>query len=381
MTEIELPTTRYIRSGDVSIAYQTMGTGPVDLILVFGILSHVEFMHEIPGCTDFLRRLAAFARVVTFDKRGHGLSDRVPGVPSLEERMDDVLAVMEAIGSKRVVLLGASEGASMSALFAATYPERISHLVLWSGIARFTNCADFALMFPEDTLFRLMKHWGTGSFIKGLMPSRAKDPAAISQFAKFERLSASPGAFKALLQQNALIDVRAILPNVRVPTLVLHCSKDALVPVENGRYLASQIPGAKYIEYADGAHAFYDGADVPKLCGDIEEFITGKRQSASPDLERVLATVMFTDIVDSTNRAAQMGDQSWRRLLDEHDRTARRMVEKYRGSLVKTTGDGILATFDGPGRDPLRAGVRSRGYADRITAACRPAYRGSRNQG
>ena len=181
------------------------------------------------------------------------------------------------------------------------------------------------------------------------MPSRAKDPVLISQFAKLERLSASPGAFKALLQQNALIDVRPILANVRVPTLVLHCSRDALAPVENGRYLASQIPGAKYLEYTDGAHGFLEG-DVPKLCGEIEEFVTGKRESELPDLERVLATVLFTDIVDLTNRAVQMGDHSWRSLLDEHDRIARRIIEKYRGHLVKTTGDGILATFDGPGR-------------------------------
>jgi class 3 adenylate cyclase len=273
----------------------------------------------------------------------------MPGVPLLEERMDDVSAIMEAIGSKRAVLVGISEGAPMSALFAATYPERVSHLVLWSGFARFTNTSDFSLMFPEEVIFRLVKHYGTGAFIKGLMPSRAKDPVLISQFAKLERLSASPGAYKALLQQNALIDVRPILANVRVPTLVLHCAKDPLVPVENGRYLASLIPGAKYLEYAEGAHGFLEG-DVPKLCGEIEEFVTGKRESQQPDLERVLATVLFTDIVDSTNRAVQMGDHSWHSLLDEHDLMARRMIEKYRGNLVKTTGDGILATFDGPGR-------------------------------
>ena len=243
MSDVELPTTRYALSGDISVAYQTMGHGSVDLIIILGVLSHVEFMHEIiPGWTDLLRRLAAFARVVTFDKRGQGLSDRMPGVPLLEERMDDVSAIMEAIGSKRAVLVGISEGAPMSALFAATYPERVSHLVLWSGFARYTNTSDFSLMFPEEVIFRLMKHYGTGAFIKALMPSRAHDPVLVSQFAKFERLSASPGAFKALLQQNALIDVRPILANVRVPTLVLHSLKDRLVPVENGRYLASQFP-------------------------------------------------------------------------------------------------------------------------------------------
>jgi pimeloyl-ACP methyl ester carboxylesterase len=339
MTELALPTTRYARSGEVSIAYQTMGDGPIDLILVFGIISNIEFMHEIPGYTDYLRRLATFARVVTFDKRGQGLSDRVPGVPSLEERMDDVSAIMDAIRSKRAALLGVSEGASMSTLFAATYPERMSHLVLYGGFARFTNTTDYQLMFPEEVILRTVKHWGTGAFLKGLAPSRAKDPTAVSQFAKFERLSGSPGAFRALVQQNALIDVRSILANVRVPTLVLHRQNDTMVPVENGRFLASRIPGAKYIEYVEGAHLFFDG-DVQTMCGDIKEFITGDRDNAILDLERILATVLFTNIVDSTRRAAEIGDQSWRRLLDEHDRLARRLVEKYRGKLVKTTGDG-----------------------------------------
>jgi class 3 adenylate cyclase/pimeloyl-ACP methyl ester carboxylesterase len=336
----------------VSIAYQVMSEGPVDLILVPGIVSHVEFQHEFPGYTDYLRRLAAFARVIPFDKRGQGLSDRVSGVPSLEQRMDDVAAIMEEIESKRAALLGYSEGASMSVLFAATYPERTSHLILCGGFARFTNTSDYQLMFSEEAILKTVKYWGTGAFIKSLMPSRAKDLAAVSQFAKFERLSASPGAYKAILEQNALIDVRPILPNVRVPTLILHSRKDALVPVENGRYLASQIPGAKYIEYPEGEHGFQFGGagDVQRLCGDIEEFITGNRESALPDLERVLATVLFTDIVDSTQRATQMGDHSWRRLLDEHDRTAQRVIEKHRGNLIKTTGDGILARFDGPGR-------------------------------
>ena len=352
MTELALPTTRYAHSGEVSIAYQVMGDGPVDLILVPGIVSHVEFLHEFPAYTDYLRRLAAFARVITFDKRGQGLSDRVSGVPSLEQRMDDVATLMEAIGSKRAALLGYSEGASMSILFAATYPERTSHLILYGGMARFTNTSDYELMYSEEAILKSVKYWGTGAFIKSLAPSRAKDPAAVSQFAKFERLSASPGAYKAALQQNALIDVRPILPNVRVPTLILHSRKDVLVPVDNGRYLASHIPGAKYIEYLEGDHVgFLTDSDVQEgLCGDIEEFITGNRESALPDLERVLATVLFTDIIDSTHRATQMGDHSWRRLLDEHDRTAQRVIEKHRGNLIKTTGDGILATFDGPGR-------------------------------
>jgi len=336
----------------VSIAYQVMGDGPVDLILVPGIISHVEFQHEFPEYTDYLRHLAAFARVISFDKRGQGLSDRVSGVPSLEQRMDDVAAIMETVGSKRAALLGYSEGAAMSVLFAATYPERTSHLILYGGFARFTNANDYEFMFSEETMLKSVKYWGTGAFIKSLAPSRAKDPAVVARFAKYERLSASPGAYKAALQQNALIDVRLILPNVRVPTLILHSRTDALIPVENGRYLASQIPGAKYIEYPEGDHGGFlgDGEFRRRLCGDIEEFITGNRESALPDLERVLATVLFTDIVDSTHRAAEMGDHSWRRVLDKHDRAAQRVIEKHRGNLIKTTGDGILATFDGPGR-------------------------------
>ena len=208
MAELAFPTTRYARSGELSIAYQVMGDGPVDLIVVPGIISHVEFLHEFPAYTDYLRRLSDFARVITFDKRGQGLSDRVSDVPSLEQRMDDVAAIMEAIGSKRAALLGYSEGAPMSVLFAATYRERTSHLILYGGFARFTNTNDYEFMFSEETMLKSVKYWGTGAFMKSLAPSWAKDPAIVAQFAKFERLSASPGAYKAALQQNALIDVR-----------------------------------------------------------------------------------------------------------------------------------------------------------------------------
>ncbi len=347
MTNFVLPTTHYAVSGDVNIAYQVMGNGPVDIVMVPGSVSHVEFLHELPGYTAFLRRLSAFARVVIFDKRGQGLSDRISGAPSLEQRMDDVRAVMDDIGSQRAALLGYSEGSPMSAMFAATYPERVSHLLLFGGFARFSDL--FGSDSPEEKVLRRIKHWGTGAMIKGVIASQAGSQDAVAQFAKFERLSASPGAYKAITLLNTLIDVRSILPTVRVPTLVLHRRTDALVSVELGRNLAGQIPGAKYIEYPDGDHAFWTG-DVEELLGDIEEFIIGHRESSSTELERVLATVLFTDIVDSTRRAAEMGDQNWRRLLDSHDHLAQQMVEKHRGILVKTTGDGILATFDGPGR-------------------------------
>ena len=338
MTDFELPETRYALSGDVNIAYQIMGQGPIDIVIVPGIVSHVEFLHEVPGYTAFLRRLSDFARVVSFDKRGQGLSDRISDAPSLEQRMDDVRAVMDDIGSKRAILLGLSEGSPMSALFAATYPERISHLILYGGFARFADLHP-SISSEESILWRV-KHWGRGGMIKVLLPSQALNQVAIDQCAKFERLSASPGAYKAINMLNASIDVRAILPTVQVPTLVLHRRTDILVPVELGRNLASLIPHAKCIEYPDGDHAFFSG-DVEAMLADIEEFVTGHRDSSSGDLERVLATVLFTDIVDSTRSAAAKGDQAWRRLLDSHDQLALQMVEKHRGTLrrrVKRAG-------------------------------------------
>ncbi len=345
MNDFALPVTHYALSGDVSIAYQVMGDGPVDLIMVPGFVSHVEFTHETPGYTAFLRRLSTFARVITFDKRGQGLSDRISGAPSLEERMDDVRAVMDAVGSRRGAVMGFSEGCSMSALFAATYPERVSKLLLFGGFA-------VATMLPTDVEERVaqrMKYWGTGAAIKTVCPSQAMNPDAVELFAKFERLSASPGAVRAITLLNAKIDVRPILPTIQVPTLVLHRQDDVQVPIDAGRSLAKQISGARLIEYAGEDHLFWSG-DVYALLGDIEEFVTGHREGSASDLERVLATVLFTDIVDSTRSAAAMGDQVWRRLLDSHDQLAKQTVEKHRGNLVKTTGDGILATFDGPGR-------------------------------
>jgi class 3 adenylate cyclase/pimeloyl-ACP methyl ester carboxylesterase len=355
MSPLDLPVTRYARSGELNIAYQTMGNGPIDLILVPGITTHVEFLHEMPGYTDFLRRLAAFARVVTFDKSGQGLSDRAFGVPSLEQRMDDIRAIMDEIGSARAVLLGCSEGAPINVMFAATYPERTSHLILFGGFARMAAAPDYPFRRSEEEWARrietVVAHWGTGTFgIDILLPSLATSPNIIMQLGKLERLTYSPGALRAMYRQNMLIDVRPVLPMVQVPTLVLHRRADAGVPVENGRFLASQIPGAKFIEYTDCNDHFIFAGDWPTLCSDIEEFVTGQRGTTVPNFDRVLATVLFTDIVDSTRRAAEIGDQAWHRVLDEHDRTAQQIVAQHRGNLVRTTGDGVLATFDGPGR-------------------------------
>ena len=350
MNDLVLPVTRYALSGDLNIAYQTMGNGPMDMVIVPGGWSHVEFMHEMPGYTEVLRRLSTFGRVITFDKRGQGLSDRMSGAPSLEQRMDDVRAIMETVGSQRTALLGFSEGCPMSVLFAATYPERVSHLVLIGGFAagRLKLDPSHSEAF-EEWLSGVTKNWGSGMTIKMLNPSQADNADAVARFAKFERLSTSPGALKLLFRLNAQIDVRSILPTLRVPTLVLHRRTDALIRVEQGRELAAQIPGAKYIEYPDGDHLPFAG-DTDALLGDIEEFTTGHRESSPSDLQRVLATVLFTDIVGSTRVAVEIGDQAWHRLLDSHDQLAKQIVEQHRGILVKSTGDGILATFDGPGR-------------------------------
>jgi class 3 adenylate cyclase len=344
MSDIELPATRYASSGEISVAYQVIGEGPVDIVMIPGVISHVEALHELPGYTAFLRRLAGFARVITFDKRGQGLSDRMSGAPSLEERMDDIRAVMDAAGSPRAILAGFSEGAAMSIMFATTYPERVSRLVLFGGYVAPRNHQ------LRHSIDDRMRNWGDGTFIKDVVA--AGQPASdetLRRFGRIERLCASPGALKALLLLNSEIDVRSILGSVRVPCLVQHRHTDSRVPVEAGRAIAAAIPGARLIEYPDGDHAFWTG-DTEALLGDIEEFVTGERNAGAEELERVLATVLFTDIVDSTSSAVELGDKRWRSLLDRHDSLAQQMVDRHRGRLVKSTGDGILATFDGPGR-------------------------------
>jgi len=334
-------------SGDVSIAYQVMDGGPLDMVLVPGVISHVEAFHEPPGYTDFLRRLSAFARVITFDKRGQGLSDRVVGAPSLETRMDDVRAVMDAVGSRRTVLMGWSEGAAMSTLFAATYPDRISHLILIGGFAKWP-AADAAVRAQRNDA--IVKSWGSGAAVKqARSPDRPVSEESMALFGRIERLSASPGSRRAFATLNDEIDVTSILGAIRIPALVLHRTGDAVVDVELGRELAGLIPGARMIEYPEPYHAPWVG-NSEAILGDIEEFVTGQRDRAAGDLDRILATVLFTDIAGSTERAVQLGDQRWRALLDRHDRLARQMVEQHRGALVKSTGDGVLATFDGPGR-------------------------------
>ncbi len=349
MTDFTLPITRYALSGDVNIAYQVMGDGPVDIVLVPSTVSHIEGLHELPGYTAFMRRLSSFARVIVFDLRGQGLSDRMTGAPSLEQRTDDIRAVMDATGSKRATLVGFSGGASMGMLFAATHPDRVSGLVLFGAMAVGAAQRD-GLAIIEERISERMKHWGDGAFVKrAVSDNRPVSAEMMERFGRVERMCYSPGAIKTVVLLNSQIDVRPILGSIRVPSLVLHRRTDAVVPVEQGRALAKHIPGARYIEYPEGDHGFWTG-DTESPLADIEEFVTGHRQGATADLERILATVLFTDIAGSTQSAVELGDKRWRQRLDEHDRVARQVVERHRGNLIKTTGDGILATFDGPGR-------------------------------
>jgi pimeloyl-ACP methyl ester carboxylesterase len=351
VTDFAPPETRYAQSGDVNIAYQVLGDGPIDIVLVPGLTSNIEMFHELPGYTATLQRLARFARVITFDKRGQGLSDRMSGAPSLEQRMDDVRAVMDEIGSRRAAILSFSEGACMSALFAATYPDRVSHLILFGGFSRAADLWPKGITPTqmEERLAHRVRNWGNGDILKAVLPSHAQESNAVALLARMERLCSTPGGIRTILLLNGQINVTSVLPTIQVPTLVLHRVSDIVVPVELGRQLAAQIPGARYIEYAEGDHGFWTG-DTETLVGDIEEFLTGHRATGSADLERILATVMFTDIVDSTRQAAEIGDQQWRRRLDRHDSLARQTISQHRGVLVKSTGDGVLATFDGPGR-------------------------------
>jgi class 3 adenylate cyclase len=345
----ELPDTRFAQSGDVSIAFQVMGDGPIDLVYVPGLVSNVELFHEIPGYTEFFRRLGRFARVVIIDKRGQGLSDRIAGAPTLEQRADDLLAVMDAVGMQRVALLGNSEGAALVAYFAATYPEKTSHLVIMAGMPKFAKSSDYPWGATAEGADFMAKAWGTGRVFRYLAPHTMNDGHQLATLARYERQSCSPGNFRSLLDLNMHLDVRPLLPQITVPTLVLHRTTDQAVPIEAARYMAQAIPGAMLVEQNSGDHLIFNG-DYLALCAEIEEFVTGERQSLSVAFDRVLATVLFTDIVESTSQAVRLGDAAWRAKLDAHDRIARRLVEQYRGRLIKTTGDGLLATFDGPGR-------------------------------
>lgn len=360
---MSVPETRFTQSGDVTIAYQVVGDGPLDLVAIPGFVSHLECAWEDPSYSRFLTQLASFSRLIMLDKRGTGLSDRISGIPTLEERMDDVRAVMDAVGSERAALFGVSEGGPMSVLFAATYPDRASALVLYGSIAKGSWAPDYPWgPKPQSEGYRSWlegwrKEWGGAYNIESRAPSMAKDESFRKWFGKYLRLSASPAAVIKVFEMNSNIDVRDILPAIRVPTLVLHRTGDRTINIEHGRYQAEHIPGAKLVELDGDDHLWWVG-DSEALVNEIQAFLTGERP-APVDTDRVLATVLFTDIVDSTRRATEMGDSRWRDVLNSHNTIMLREIERFRGRMIRSTGDGYLAVFDGPGR-AIRCGIAAR---------------------
>lgn len=342
------PETRYAQSGDVSIAYQVVGEGPLDLVCVPGTISHLDLWWENPLTIKFFQRLSSFSRLILFDKRGTGLSDRAQ-VATLEQRMDDVRAVMDAADSKRAAVIGISEGGAMAMLFAATYPERTSALIL---LGAYSKEPDFmteeqlqayvlALRQSIDTPERARKR------VEYFAPSLANDEGTIQWIQKLFRLGSSPGATAALTRMNNQIDVRDILPTIRVPTLIIQRREEVVTPVEYGRELAEKIPNAKYIELEGKDHLPW-AKDADTILDEIEEFLTGVRDPL--ERNRVLATILFTDIVDSTQHALELGDRKWRALLEQHHALVRKNLQRFRGKEIDTAGDGFFATFDGPAR-------------------------------
>lgn len=339
--------TQYARNGDVSIAYQVLGDGQLDLVIVPGFISHLDLDWAAPGFERFANRLASFARLIRFDKRGTGLSDPVAGVATLEERMEDVRAVLDAVGSERAALLGYSEGGPMAALFAATYPERTMALVMYG-----TFPSGASLGGRRRVIEVVDRSWGEGDIAEVFAPSMAHDRRFRESFGVYERAAASPAMARALLRAVGQTDVTAVLPEVRVPTLVLH-RRDEYIPIDGAHAIAAAVPGAKMVELDGIDHLPFLG-DSDAIVEEVEEFLTGARHVAEP--ERALATVMFTDIVGSTERAAELGDARWRDVLRRHDELVARRIESARGRKIKSTGDGVLATFDGPARAICCAG-------------------------
>jgi class 3 adenylate cyclase len=345
------PKTCYTKCGDINIAYQVTGEGPLDLIYVPGWVSNLDYAWEYPGYARVFERLGSFARLIRFDKRGTGLSDREVGFPTLEQRMEDVRAVMDAVGSEHAALLGTSEGGNLSALFAATYPERTVALILYGCFAKGIWAPDYPWAATREELdsqlAEIARDWGGPFDLQNAAPSLAQDESAREWCAAYWRYSASPKAAISIWDWNAEIDVRSILPTIHVPTLVLHRQGDRWQKVEEGRYLAEHIPGAKFVELPGEDHVIWAG-DQTQLLDEIEEFLTGIRPP--PASERVLLTVLFTDIVGSTSIVTDMGDHRWKELLQRHDDDVRRELRRHDGTEVKTTGDGFLAAFDGPTR-------------------------------
>jgi class 3 adenylate cyclase len=346
-----LPETRYARSGDVNVAYQVLGKGPPDLVVVPGWVSNIDFSWDEPALARFLTRLASFSRLILFDKRGTGLSDRVTDMPSLEVRMDDVWAVMHAVGSEVAALFGYSEGGTMCALFAATYPGQTSALIMSGAFARRKWAPDYPWGQTEEqiqsALNQVEREWGGPVKIDAHAPSMAKDERFREWWARRLRASASPASAATLLRMNAEIDIRHVLPAIRVPTLILHNVHDRVIDIGATRHMAARIPGAKLVELPGTDHIPW-GDNSDAILDEIEEFLTGVRHS--PEYDRVLATVLITDIVGSTDKAASLGDRRWSDLLDCHHASVRRELARFRGREIGTAGDGFLAAFDGPAR-------------------------------
>lgn len=370
----DVPEIRYAKSGDVHIAYQVIGNGPVDLVYTPGIWSNLEIMWEWPEWSRYLTRLSDFTRLILFDMRGVGLSDRGPVPPTLELQTDDVGAVMSAAGSERAMLFGGARGSAMMMLFAASHPQRTQGLILYAPIAKTVRSDDwpYGRTEEEQRLFfaRFVSEMGTGNNLDLQGPSH--DDRFKRWWARFERLGASPGAWRELQEIFWHMDVRDVLPSIHASTLVLHRSGDRIVDVTQGRAIAASIPGAKFVELRGDNHVPFLG-DLDAIVDEIEEFVTGVRPP--PDRDRVLATVLFTDIVGSTETAATRGDREWRTFLDSHDQLVEQEIERFRGRMIKATGDGVLAIFDGPGRAVLcacaiRASVRSLGVEIRSGLHC-----------
>jgi class 3 adenylate cyclase len=346
--KLEQPATRYAQSGDVNIAYQVLGDGPIDMVFVFGWVSHLDDVWQVTGQAKFFQQLASFSRLILFDKRGTGMSDPVPDVPLLEDRMDDLRAVMDAVGSERAALFGISEGGPMCLLFTTTYPDRVSHLILSGSSARMTWAPDYPIGKSAEWLAdfeEIVAHWGEGRSIEYFLPDLAEDEAARAAFGRFERMGTSPSMARRLVAAVAETDARELLSVIGVPTLIHHKQHERAVPVEMGRYMADRIEGAQFYVQPGTSHLPWVGGGRD-LADRVEEFVTGERAVREPD--RILSTVVFTDIVDSTRLAADLGDRKWRDLLDEHDDLGSRHIESHRGRLVKSMGDGLFASFDRP---------------------------------
>ncbi len=342
-----IPTTRYATSDGVHVAYQEFGDGPINLVFVPGFVSHIDNYWTHPDVAKWLERLGSFARVVMFDKRGTGLSDRVSELPHMDQRMDDVRMVMDAVGMEQAAVFGISEGGSLAALFAAHHPERCVALIVYGAFAQFTSWFS-----TEEALEGLFSYidvgWGSGESLPLFAPTSEGDVAFQQWWGRFERLGADPGAAINLMRMNSQIDITEILPTIHVPTLVIHRRDDTLIDFDAGVLLAERIPEAKLVELPGPDHLPWVGDSPLRIIDEIEHFLTGAR--SRPQADRVLATVLFTDIVDSTAMASMMGDQRWRNLLHAHDDIVRAEISRFRGTEIKRTGDGFLATFDAPGR-------------------------------